>query len=66
MMTDAELSDMARRAQEVFDTLTPEQQEEHRRQQAASFVYGNLQLDGIDITEKQAREAVDRVRDGRR
>lgn len=63
MMIDVDLADMARRAQEAFDAMTPGQQEEHRRQQAASFVYGNLRLDGIEVSEEQARAAVDRARD---
>lgn len=39
----------------------PPMTEEQRRNQAISFVYGNLQLSGIEVTKEQIGETYDRM-----
>ncbi len=41
---------------EAFRRLSPEDQAKHRRDQAVSWVFGNLRLDGIDISKEQVEK----------
>ncbi len=56
--TDAEFDALCARAIASFNALPPAEQAAHRREQTISFVYGNLRLDGVDVTEEQVRQIV--------
>lgn len=60
-MNDEEIMGLIAKAEAAFGALSPEQQAEHRRAQAISFVYGNLRLAGRDITELQVADAYDEL-----
>lgn len=55
-MSERTFEDLLAEALDAFDRLTPEQQQAHRREQAISFVYGNVSLHNPNIT----REMVER------
>ena len=56
-----ELRELARRAIEAFERLSPEEQNEHRRQQYVSWVRGNLRLSEREVDEEELFRTVDRL-----
>jgi hypothetical protein len=57
---DEELKSLLIAACEAFQALTPEEQEEHRRQQRRSFAWGNLEC---STNHRVPREDFDRYMD---
>ncbi len=57
--THMDLEHLARLALEAFALLSPEEQKKHRRDQAVSWVFGEMGLAGRDFTKDQAEAAVD-------
>lgn len=51
---------LIQQAQERFDALSPEGQRQHRKDQARSFVKGNLELSGIKFDEQAFEDAYER------
>lgn len=56
---DRTLKDLCEKAMERFNALSPEEQAEHRRQQAISFVFGNCALSNEDVTREMCEDIVD-------
>lgn len=56
---DPELDALAEKACAAYAAATPEQRAAWDRAQRISFVYGNLRLDGVEVTEEQIAAAVD-------
>lgn len=62
-MTSRTLDEQIRRAMEVFNALTPEQQRAHRREQAISWMRGELLLkygEPGPLTDEQLADIYDR------
>ena len=55
-----EIMRLVKEAQARFDALSPEEQRAHRREQAISFVYGNLMDCAPHITREEVSAAYDR------
>lgn len=60
--TTRELLDLAAEAQRWFESLTPEEQEAHRKEQRRSFAYGNVALSHPE-GEYMTREEFDQLMD---
>ncbi len=54
-----DLEALADLAHAAFERLSPEEQKRHRREQAISFVVGNLALDDIWTTNEQVARVID-------
>lgn len=54
-----ELMKLMHLAQAAFEALSPEEQKVYRREQAISFVYGNLAIDNENITREMVEKAYD-------
>ncbi len=54
-----DLESLVVRAIAAFERLSDKEKRQHRRQQAISFVYGNLKLDGCDVTMEDVEKAYD-------
>lgn len=52
-----ELDRLLLQAMKLFDSMTPEEQIQHLKAQAKSWVYGNCKLSNPNVT----REMVDRI-----
>ena len=59
MSSDADLNDLLARAKAAYDALSPEEKWKHRREQAISWVYGQMQLSGTKISRDQVEAIVD-------
>ncbi len=53
------IDELTLEANKRFDQLSPEEQSQHRRAQAISFVYGNLGLAGSDATKEDITKIYD-------
>jgi adenylate cyclase len=56
---DKELDDLIAKATAAYDALSPEEKRSHRREQAISWVYGQVKLSGTVISLAQVEEIVD-------
>jgi hypothetical protein len=59
---DPKFDELLREANERFNALSPLEQAAHRREQAISFVYGQLKLDGVEITKEEIARIYDESR----
>lgn len=55
-----ELDELLKRSIAAFNALSPEEQAAERRAQCISWVYGNLALDGVDVTKEQVADMIER------
>jgi hypothetical protein len=63
LVNDGKLDILIRHAMAKFKALSPEDQAAHRREQAISWVYGEMGLAGhTEITKEEIADVVDRVR----
>ncbi len=63
-MPDPNVDELLQKAIAAFQQLTPEEQNEHRRQQFISFALGQLQLSGReDITPEQIAKILDELQE---
>lgn len=63
LANDGQLDALVARARANFDALSPAQQAAHRRDQAISWVYGEMRLAGHEnVTKAEIADIVDRVR----
>lgn len=61
LTNDGKLYALMREAQVKFDALSPEEKAAHRREQAISWVYGEMRLEGNDaITKEEIAELYDK------
>lgn len=58
---DPELDELLAKAKAAYDALTPEEKWKHCREQAISWVYGQLKLSGRDVTRDAVERSVDRM-----
>lgn len=58
---DQELNELLARARAAYDALTPEEKWKHCREQAISYVYGQLKASGRDITKESIERIVDQM-----
>ncbi len=58
---DAELDKLLAKAKAAYEALTPEQKWKHCREQAVSFVYGQLKLSGRTTSRAAVERTVDRM-----
>ena len=56
------IADLARRATDLFNALSPDEQAAHRREQAISLAYGQAVLSGAQITKERVAELYDAQR----
>lgn len=62
LVNDGQLDILVRHAMARFKALSPEEQAAHRREQAISWVYGEMGLAGhTDITKEEVADVIDRV-----
>jgi hypothetical protein len=57
---DPELEALLKKANDWFDSLTPDQQREHRREQRRSWVRGELMLAHPEMTREEANALIDK------
>lgn len=63
-MPDSNIDQLLQKAIDAFKQLTPEEQNEHRRQQYISFTLGQLQLSGReDVTPEQISKILDELQE---
>lgn len=58
---DPELDELLAKARAAYDALTPEQKWKHCRDQAISWVYGQLKLSGREVTLDSVERSIDRM-----
>lgn len=56
-----DLAELVRKSKEWFDSLTPEQQKEHRRAQRKSWVVGEMMLEHPEMTREEAERIYERA-----
>ena len=56
---DEELNALIAKAKAAYDAMSPGDKWRHRREQAISWVYGQMQLSGSTISREQAEKVVD-------
>ena len=54
--------ELVKAATDAFNNLSRDMKRAHMREQAISFVYGNLKLDGCDVTREQVATVYDAKR----
>jgi hypothetical protein len=63
LVNDGKLDILIRHAMAKFKALSPEEQAAHRREQAISWVYGEMGLAGhTEVTKEEIADVIDRVR----
>jgi hypothetical protein len=63
LTNDGKLDALIRQAMANFDTFSPKEQAAHRREQAISWIYGEMGLAGrTEVTKEEIAEVLDRVR----
>jgi hypothetical protein len=62
LVNDGKLDALVKKAMAAFDALSPEEQHAHRREQAISWVYGEMKLEHEDssVTREEIADLVDR------
>lgn len=68
LVNDGKIDALVKKAMAAFDALSPEEQRAHRREQAVSWVFGEMKLENEDspVTREEIADLYDRVRPVRR
>lgn len=60
-LADTEFNKLLEQAKAAYEALSPAEKWKHRREQAISFVYGQVRLSGTDISRSDVEQIVDQM-----